>query len=526
MNRNTWISLFGVALGIALVMSPGSFASAAIIAPTDLGGLQLWLDASDAGSVTLSGSHVQTWNDKSGQSNHVTAAGIANQPLYELGVLNGRNLLTFDGSNDSLGGVGNVRAIPGVSDTFDVFLVALPQKAVSVGGGGTSGQAYVWAPQFNPVPTSGTRHAGLSLSTNGMGVYEHTNGYLGVQTSITRTNPSVPPPFEVYSVRYDAQAPEIWVNNAAVQSGGTSTAAIVNASLQFGDVGGSGTPSGFGAFQGHLAEAIVYDRRLTPTEFGDVVSYLDARWNGPYTPFVPSSISLSTDVMGPGRFNAGYNNNATASTVELVQRIANTNAAPLDVAYTQNPADTIDFSPWVVSGAWQGNWGSDTHGRGGNLYILEDGETNEPHAGFGAHANWFVTFDLDDVRTAHLGSFDGDLLLDGKFGRWGGIADGNPIAGVVQGAIFVDGVRIDSMGETLRGDPSFPFSLAIPADARWLTLAILNGTASASWDDGNFRDVTLSVVASEAVPEPSTLVLALAGVLGLALVARRRRRKS
>jgi hypothetical protein len=63
----------------------------------------LWLDGADVTTVTLNGATVSQWNDKSGNSVNVSQATAANQPTYTLAALNGRNALTFDGVNDSLG---------------------------------------------------------------------------------------------------------------------------------------------------------------------------------------------------------------------------------------------------------------------------------------------------------------------------------------------------------------------------------------------------------------------------------------
>ncbi len=62
----------------------------------------LWLDAADASTVTLNGSTVSQWRDKSGNSRHASQATAANQPTYAAAGQNSRNVLTFDGSNDSL----------------------------------------------------------------------------------------------------------------------------------------------------------------------------------------------------------------------------------------------------------------------------------------------------------------------------------------------------------------------------------------------------------------------------------------
>jgi prepilin-type N-terminal cleavage/methylation domain-containing protein len=62
----------------------------------------LWLDADDLSTITLNGSNVSQWNDKSGNSRNATQVTVLNQPVYTAAGLNGKNVLTFDGSNDQL----------------------------------------------------------------------------------------------------------------------------------------------------------------------------------------------------------------------------------------------------------------------------------------------------------------------------------------------------------------------------------------------------------------------------------------
>jgi hypothetical protein len=65
--------------------------------PDELGAdLALWLDAEDTASITLNGSNVSQWDDKSGNNNHVSQGSASAQPAYTAG------LVTFDGSNDAL----------------------------------------------------------------------------------------------------------------------------------------------------------------------------------------------------------------------------------------------------------------------------------------------------------------------------------------------------------------------------------------------------------------------------------------
>jgi len=56
----------------------------------------LWLDGADADTITLNSGNVSQWDDKSGNARHATQASSAQQPLYDLASLNGKNTLAFD----------------------------------------------------------------------------------------------------------------------------------------------------------------------------------------------------------------------------------------------------------------------------------------------------------------------------------------------------------------------------------------------------------------------------------------------
>ena len=62
----------------------------------------IWLDAADAATITLNGSTVSQWNDKSGNACNVTQATASKQPSFSASGLNSKGLITFDGSNDLL----------------------------------------------------------------------------------------------------------------------------------------------------------------------------------------------------------------------------------------------------------------------------------------------------------------------------------------------------------------------------------------------------------------------------------------
>jgi len=64
--------------------------------PAQLGAdLALWLDADDADTITLNGSDVSQWNDKSGNGNHVSNGAASTQPAYLTTGWNGKPTVSF-----------------------------------------------------------------------------------------------------------------------------------------------------------------------------------------------------------------------------------------------------------------------------------------------------------------------------------------------------------------------------------------------------------------------------------------------
>lgn len=88
--------------------------------PTEIA-TALWLDAEDTSTITLNGSTVSQWADKSGNGRNVSQATAASQPAYSASNLNGKPGLVFDGSNDILG-AGSTALLRNVSGC-SVFVV-------------------------------------------------------------------------------------------------------------------------------------------------------------------------------------------------------------------------------------------------------------------------------------------------------------------------------------------------------------------------------------------------------------------
>lgn len=69
--------------------------------PKTIANLAAWYDASVATSITIQ-TGVQQWSDLSGNGRHLVQNITNNQPAYTTGAINGKPVVDFDGTNDSL----------------------------------------------------------------------------------------------------------------------------------------------------------------------------------------------------------------------------------------------------------------------------------------------------------------------------------------------------------------------------------------------------------------------------------------
>ena len=72
--------------------------------PKSIAGLQLWLDAADSSTITID-TGVSEWRDKSATGSKWVQAVGNEQPATGTQTMNGKNVVEFDGTNDSLSSV-------------------------------------------------------------------------------------------------------------------------------------------------------------------------------------------------------------------------------------------------------------------------------------------------------------------------------------------------------------------------------------------------------------------------------------
>ena len=93
----------------------------------------LWLDAADASTLTLDGSAVSEWRDKSGGSNHLSQANAGKKPEYGSFLINGISVVSFDGDKSLLSSsnIGAGVSLFYVQQTEDNFYIVFCENTSS-----------------------------------------------------------------------------------------------------------------------------------------------------------------------------------------------------------------------------------------------------------------------------------------------------------------------------------------------------------------------------------------------------------
>jgi len=245
-------------------------ATAPAFSPKDISGLQLWLDAttglfdatSGGSAVTTDGSAVARWEDQSGNNYHVTQGTSNNRPVLKTSIRNSKNIIRFDGSNDLL--VSESISSNNLS-AMTCFIVAY---VAGFGGGGFG--RYFERGSNNKLWFVNQEFGANRLVAIGAGTFHDT-----ASGSITTGN---------------------WYLNSAKWDGGTNIATNMSQRINEGNstrgLTGTGSISSVAnttyqvgnrtaadrAFNGDIAELIIYNVSLSASEITSVEDYLADKW--------------------------------------------------------------------------------------------------------------------------------------------------------------------------------------------------------------------------------------------------------
>lgn len=221
--------------------------------PSDIAGLMLWLDASDAATITGS-STASVWADKSGNANDATQSTGGNQPTISTLAINGLTALSFNGSSSSMN---LTNAIP--ESGLTVFAVVK-----NAGTGGDQDVVNLWD-STNYGSVLGATGTQLKWWNGKPGNY---NGVLAGTVSTTQA--------QLFAGTYDdvTGAQVLYLNGTQI---GTGTITPIGWS----GPGSIGCLRGINVqyWNGLIAEIVIYNTVLTTLQRQNVETYLRNKWN-------------------------------------------------------------------------------------------------------------------------------------------------------------------------------------------------------------------------------------------------------
>jgi hypothetical protein len=252
------------------------YSSVIPILPTQIPGLQLWLDAADASTIV--GSPVTQWNDKSGNGRNATATGST----ITVSTLNGVPAINYDGSSYLTAPV-----TAGVADPFTVFVVFNAAYPIS-------GPIYTTSTQSNGTGL----YVALARTSDGdtarndfLGRGDPTNNYL-VQGSSTFLG----------NRTYVVSVVSTSVNGGSITLFRDGTSYISTTTLGAFQwttflIGKRNITGNTDQMAGKFGEFIIFNTALSTTQRQQMEQYLGQKWG----------IGVTNTTVAPGRYLIPFN---------------------------------------------------------------------------------------------------------------------------------------------------------------------------------------------------------------------------
>ena len=237
----------------------------AAFSPLTVANCELWLDASGSSSVTLVSSAVSQWNDLSGNGRHATQSTANNRPAYSATV-NGRNVITFDGTNDSLiTGLASAT----ISGYVTMFCVCRPLSTWTLANGNNKTPLFA-----RNVDASASW--GIVLQSDGTRLTIQYQ-WRGIGYNVAPLGPRVDVgEIQLLALRISASNPDKRNCGSSYQVTASPTAGTGGASNRYLTVGEDPTQARY--WSDCVAEVLVYSRSLTTAEVLSIEAYLIAKW--------------------------------------------------------------------------------------------------------------------------------------------------------------------------------------------------------------------------------------------------------
>lgn len=256
--------------------------------PKELSGLHLWLRA-DAITGLASFASVATWSDSSDNGVHLTAPAPSVRPQIVANMINGKPSVYFDGDRFLTSA-----AFAAVTQPRTVFVVCknLGTSTCSLMDGAAAGGRQ----------SVGYESSQGRLALNGGAAYAGTTP-LGSD-------------FHVVACYFDGAASEAFADGVSQGVADAGSHSITGYTVGADYLGGG--------FEGHIAEVVVYSRRLSASERNQVEDYLAAKYALPVTPYRISATAVS--MRGSGETKEFWANQPTTWRTDVPGRVAATDS--------------------------------------------------------------------------------------------------------------------------------------------------------------------------------------------------------
>lgn len=247
--------------------------------PTNISGLKAWYDASDTSTISLSGSAVTQWNDKSGNGFNVTQGTAAQRPSSGLNTINSKNVLTFGGDDVLQASTASNWVFLHNATGSTVFAVSIHDNT--------------GAAEFPIFATStGSSQVGCALRISydtppapfTIGPFVSTGGGSGTLVSLVSGGAvTAGTAFYVSGIWDNNNATlanrSLWRQNGGTQFGGNAqNDAPVSSNPANPLLIGANNTAGTTGYTGKIAEIIMYTGVLSSGDVASVNSYLASKW--------------------------------------------------------------------------------------------------------------------------------------------------------------------------------------------------------------------------------------------------------
>jgi len=249
------------------VRTLGSRGYGTLVIPDDVANLELWIDPDDSTTVSTTGALVDSITSKDASGTRVGTALTTARPTLVTASQNHRDTLDYLGGQSLSFGDVSVHN-NGVGRGLHVFVVAKPEASgdTYIGKGDTTGDQREWY-----VITSRAR------------IYEAGTGTPNQNVTIS---PSYAGDWQITEMAWaPAGNLQAYINGNLLGTSGGTIADITagTEALMIGDTEFTSR------YLGEMAEILVYSRRLTEAERGNLINYLAVKWDIKDIPIAPDS---------------------------------------------------------------------------------------------------------------------------------------------------------------------------------------------------------------------------------------------